>query len=309
MKTPLDECMNLVELAEEFGSDDKCRTALEQLRWPEGPTCPRCKSKATKIANRFQYDCDSCHYQFSVTVGTIFHDSHLSLWKWFLATYLMTESKKGMSANQLSRTLKVSYKTAWYLCHRIRKAMTEANPAPLKGTVELDETWIGGKRHWKGRHYLRNKTMVLGAIERGGPVRMKAEKRGKNPSQKMIRQWIAEATAPNTAYLYTDEHPAYFGIQDEDTKHESVNHKAKEYVRGDVHTNSIENAWSLFKRSVVGSYHKVSEKHLDAYLDEFEWRFNNRKNPFLFRDTILKLIASSNLEYKKLTMKEREPAA
>ena len=151
--------------------------------------------------------------------------------------------------------------------------------------------------------------MVVGAIQRGGPVRMKAEKRSKNPSQQIIREFIAETTEPDTERIYTDEHPAYFGIEDHDTKHESVNHRAKEYVRGDVHTNSIENAWSLFKRSVVGSYHKVSEKHLDAYLDEFEWRFNNRKNPYLFRDTILKLIASSNLEYKKLTAHEAEPAA
>jgi transposase-like protein len=137
---------------------------------------------------------------------------------------------------------------------------------------------------------------------------MKVEKRSKNPSQQIIREFIAETTEPDTERIITDEHPAYFGIQDHDTKHESVNHKAKEYVRGDVHTNSIENAWSLFKRSVVGSYHKVSEKHLDAYLDEFEWRFNNRKNPYLFRDTILKLIGSSNLKYKKLTAKVEDAA-
>jgi transposase-like protein len=301
--------MNLVELVQQFADDEKCRAYIEALRWPDGVKCPRCKAeKVYNILKRDQFVCDSCSYQFSATSGTIFHDSHLPLWKWFLAAYLMAESKKGMSANQLKRTLGVSYKTAWYLCHRIRKAMQEVNPVPLKGTVELDETWIGGKRHWKEHIYLRNKTMVLGAIERGGPVRMKAEKRSKNPSQKLIRQWIAETTAPNTEKFYTDEHPAYFGIQDEDTKHESVDHKKREYARGDVHTNSIENAWSLFKRSVVGSYHKISEKHLDAYLDEFQWRFNNRKNPFLFRDTILKLIASSNLEYKKLTGKAKNAA-
>lgn len=294
--------MNLVELVEQFADDEKCRAYIEALRWPKGVTCPRCKAeKVYAILKRDQFVCDSCSYQFSATAGTIFHDSHLPLWKWFLAVYLMAESKKGMSANQLKRTLAVSYKTAWYLCHRIRKAMQEVNPPKLKGTVEMDETWIGGKKHWKFRTYLRNKTMVVGAIQRGGPVRLKAEKRSKNPSQQIIREFIAATTEPDTENIYTDEHPAYFGIQDHDTKHESVNHRAKEYVRGDVHTNSIENAWSLFKRSVIGSYHKVSEKHLDAYLDEFEWRFNNRKNPYLFRDTILKLIASSNLEYKHLT--------
>jgi transposase-like protein len=294
--------MNLVELVQNFADEEKCRTYLEQLRWPDGVKCPRCKSdKVYPILKREQFVCDSCKYQFSATAGTIFHDSHLPLWKWFLATYLMAESKKGMSANQLKRTLAVSYKTAWYLCHRIRKAMQELNAKPLTGTVELDETWIGGKRHWKERTYLRNKTMVLGALQRGGSVRMKAEKRSKSPSQRIVREWIEKTTAPNTERFCTDEHPAYFGIQDQDTKHESVDHNAGEYVRGEVHTNGIENAWSLFKRSVIGSYHKVSEKHLDAYLDEFEWRFNNRRNPFLFRDTIMKLLASSNIAYKELT--------
>jgi transposase-like protein len=302
--------MNLVELVQQFADDEKCRAYIEALRWPDGVKCPRCKGeKVYSILKRDQFVCDSCSYQFSATAGTIFHDSHLPLWKWFLAVYLMAESKKGMSANQLKRTLAVSYKTAWYLCHRIRKAIQEINPPKLSGTVEMDETWIGGKKHWKFRTYLRNKTMVVGAIQRGGPLRMKAEKRSKNPSQQIIREFIAETTKPNTENIYTDEHPAYFGIQDHDTKHESVNHRAKEYVRGDVHTNSIENAWSLFKRSVVGSYHKVSEKHLDSYLDEFEWRFNNRKNPYLFRDTILKLIDSPKLEYKELTAPTQNTAA
>ena len=293
--------LDLCELIQDFGNDEKCRAYLERLRWPKGVKCPSCKSdKISRIVARNQFDCDACRYQFSATAETIFHDTHLPLWKWFLATYLICESRKGVSANQLKRVLGVSYKTAWYLCHRIRKAMTEVNPAPLKGTVELDETWIGGKRHWKERTYLRNKTMVLGAIQRGGKVRMKAEKRGKNPSQKIVREWINEVTAPNTERLITDDNPAYFGIQDSDTKHESVNHSAREYVRGDVHTNSIENAWSLFKRSVIGSYHKISEKHLDAYLDEFEWRFNNRKNPYLFRDTLLKMLEAKNVEYKEL---------
>jgi transposase-like protein len=302
--------MNLVELVQKFADEEKCRAYLEALRWPKGVKCPRCKAeKVYRILKRDQFVCDSCDHQFSATSGTIFHDTHLPLWKWMLAVYLMAESKKGISANQLSRTLKVSYKTAWYLCHRIRKAMTEANPRLLRGTVELDETWIGGKKHWKQRTYLKNKWMVLGAIERGGSVRMKAELRSKNPSKRLIRQWIKETTASDTKRLMTDGHPAYLGIADHDTTHESVDHKAKEYVRGDVHTNSIENTWSLFKRSIVGSYHKVSAKHLDAYLDEFEWRFINRKNPFLFRDTVLRLIASPNLEYKKLTRESKESAA
>jgi len=139
------------------------------------------------------------------------------------------------------------------------------------------------------------------ASRRGGPVRLKVERRGKRPNQKIVRQFIAETTAPDTKRLMTDGHSAYFGIQDHDTRHESVDHNAKEWVSGDVHTNSIENAWSLFKRSIVGAYHQVSAKHLDAYLDEFEFRFNNRKNPFIFRDTLLKMLEARNVEYKVLT--------
>lgn len=131
-------------LIERFGSEDKCRVYLEALRWHGVPKCPRCFSdKLSRIVARNRFDCDSCRYQFSVTAGTIFHDSHLPLWKWFLAVYMTVESKKGISANQMKRTLSVSYKTAWYLCHRIRKAMEEVNQQPLDGTVECDETWIG----------------------------------------------------------------------------------------------------------------------------------------------------------------------
>ena len=144
--------MDLPKLVEDFRSEAKCRAYLESLRWPETVACPRCQSvKISRIASRSQFDCDSCRYQFSVTAGTIFHDSHLPLWKWLLATYMMAEAKKGVSANQLKRTLAVSYKTAWYLCHRIRAAMKDANPRPLDGIVEVDETWVGGKRRGVGR--------------------------------------------------------------------------------------------------------------------------------------------------------------
>jgi transposase-like protein len=290
--------IDLMKLMEAFDTEPECRQYLEGLRWRDGIACPRCGGKTiSRIVKRDQFDCDSCRYQFSVMSGTIFHDSHLPLPKWFVAVYLMCESRKGISANQLKRTLGVSYKTAWYLCHRIRKAMQEANPKPLTGTVELDETWVGGKRRHVGKGYVGNKTMVLGAIERGGDVRMRTDT---TPSRKVLRTFIKQYTADNAARLITDEHPGYRGIEDANTKHEYVNHRAEEWVRGDVRTNSIESAWSLFKRSIVGAYHQVSKKHLDAYLDEFEFRFNNRKNHFLFRDTILKLLASPNLEYKKL---------
>ncbi len=294
--------INLVSLIERFNSEDRCIEYLEELRWDGNVTCPRCGSTSVStIKERHQYDCNTCRYQFSVTAGTIFHDTHLPLWKWFLAVYMMCEAKKGVSANQIKRTINVSYKTAWYLCHRIRNAMTESKPRPLSGIVEVDETWIGGKTVGKGHGYKGNKVAIAGVIERGGDVRTQVISAR---DRKTLHAFIDKFTADDTEAIYTDDWPAYNGIEDENTRHESVNHSKEEWVRGDVHTNNVENIWSLFKRSVIGSYHKVSHKHLDAYLDELEWRFNNRNNPYLFRDTLRKLIDSENLEYKELTQKD-----
>src|SRR3989304_4331596 len=153
--------MNLPKLIEHFPSDEKCRSYLEAMRWPKGIACPRCGATTISlIQKRDQFDCNSCRYQFSVTAGTIFHDSKLPLWKWFLAAYIMTESKKGVSANQMKRMLSVSYKTAWYLCHRIRAAMKDGKGALLSGIVEVDETYVGGKRRGGAGKALKNKTMV-----------------------------------------------------------------------------------------------------------------------------------------------------
>ena len=302
--------MDLMTLFERFGNDEKCRMYLEKLRWPEGVRCVRCGSeKVSHIYKRNQFACDSCQYHFSVTAGTIFHDSHLPLMKWFAAIYLLSESKKGMSANQLKRTLKVAYKTSWYLCHRIREAVRDADVSMLSGVVEMDETFIGGKaknmhrKVWERKketsigHYV-NKTAVIGAIERGGKVRMQTVER---IDYDTIKAFIRAKLADETRAICTDEANVYDTVADIDTQHESVNHSKGEYVFGDIHTNTLENVWSLFKRSVIGSYHKLSVKHLDRYLDEFEFRFNNRHNPFLFRDTLLRLLQTSNLEYKELT--------
>ena len=298
MAKKLVQDMNMVKLMERFHGEDACREFLEKLRWPDGVVCPRCESKLIRNSyTRNQFDCGSCGYQFSVTSGTIFHDSHLSLSKWFVAMYLMIESKKGISANQMSRTLGVSYKTAWYLCHRIREAMVVDNPMPLSKIIEVDETWVGGKRKHVGHGYKGNKVVVAGAAQRGGEVRLQVID---DRTREVLRDFIKKYTADNAEAIYTDDWPAYDGIADEGTRHETVNHSADEWVRGDVHTNYIENIWSLLKRSLVGSYHQVSKKHLNAYLDELEWRFNNRENPYLFRDTLLKLIKSDNLPYRNL---------
>lgn len=290
--------INLAQLIDRFHSEDKCREYLEALRWPNGVECPRCSSKSiSNIKARSTYDCNVCRYQFSVTANTIFHDTHLPLWKWFLAIYMIIESKKGISANQIKRTLDVSYKTAWYLCHRIRNAMKGINEDLLDGIVEVDETYVGGKKKGIGSGNKSGKTLIVGAMKRNGDIRLKVIA---HADRKTLHAFIKENTKPETEMIITDEWPAYIGIADHDTKHETINHSLEEWVRGAIHTNGIENVWSLLKRSIVGSYHKVSVKHINAYLDELEFRFNNRDNPYMFRDTLMKLISSGNLEYQKL---------
>jgi len=298
------QATNLPKLVEQYGSEDRCRAYLEVLRWPEGVRCPQCGSTSiSRIKTRNQYDCNGCRNRFSVKSGTVFHDSHLPLWKWFIATYLVTESKKGISANQLKRTLGVSYKTAWYLCHRIRSAMVEATTEPLSGIVEADETFIGGKaggfriRQEAALRRMDNKTVVLGAVERGGKLRVRV---APDVGQKTIHGFLRDVIDDKAEAIYTDSFRSYRGIGDANTRHEYVDHSAEEWVRGDVHTNTIESAWSLFDRAVIGAYHKLSKKHLPAYLQEFEFRFNNRANPFLFRDTLIALVRGATLPYAEL---------
>ena len=191
-----------------------------------------------------------------------------------------------------------SYETAWYLCHRIRAAMKEVGLESLRGIVEVDETYVGGKVRGMGRGYKLNKAIAIGAVQRGGKIRLQVIQ---HADRVTLHKFIADNTAPDTEAIYTDQLPAYIGIADADTRHESVNHGAEEWVRGDVHTNGIESVWSLLKRSIIGAYHQVSMKHLDAYLDELEHRFNNRHNKFLFRDTLLKLVKAEKLPYQELT--------
>src|SRR5713226_4536025 len=298
--------MNLVELIKDFADESKCRAYLEALRWPNGIVCPHCQSKKVyRIVKRDQLLCASCEYQFSVTVDSIFHDTHLPLWKWFLATCLLCESKKGMSACQIQRSLGVSYKTAWYLCHRIRAAMLEVAPKQLSGTVEIDESYVGSKkRRWRPKS---DKQVVIGIRQRNGDLRLI---HAEDARSETVREIIKANVGGHVEVISTDKSAIYPWARSkiEKKKHRTVCH-SKEYVAGDVHTNTVESAFSLLKRGIVGTWHKVSAKHLPAYLDEMCFRFNNRKNPFLFRDTILKLIGSPNLEYKELTAQIQEPAA
>jgi transposase-like protein len=297
--------MNLPDLIEQFRSEDKCRAYMEDLRWPDGVRCPRCgNDSVSKIEKRNQWECNetSCRYQFSVTAGTVFHDSHLPLWKWFLAIYLIGESKKGISAKQLQRTLGVSYKTAWYLGHRVRSAMEDGSPVPLGGIVEVDETWIGGVHHKtpqdpSGR---TNKKLVLGAIARDGEVRLVMRSGKGRETKASYRKFVKDVVGDDAEYIFTDSDYSWGDMTDWNTKHRKVDHGADEWVRGLVHTNTIESVWSLFKRSVVGTYHQLSAKHLPAYLDEMAFRFNNRDNAYLFRDTLLRMIEGETLPYAEL---------
>ena len=292
--------VNLFSLMDRFNCDKNCREALEDIRWPTGPFCARCGViDSAELPDGGKYYCRSCGYQFTVTSGTIMHDSHLPLRKWFAAIYLMCESKKGMSANQLKRTLGVTYRTAWHLCHRIREAMgNDPLTGPtLVGVVEVDETLVGGKVKGKGRRYTGNKTIVAGAIQREGQVRLECIPDVKKTT---LHDFIARTVKDEAEAIYTDELKSYLGIADHDTRHETVNHSIEEWVVGDVHTNGIEGVWSLFKRSIVGTFHKMSRKHMDRYLEELEWRFNNRDNPHIFHDTLTRIMNTGNLTYREL---------
>jgi transposase-like protein len=297
--------MTLVDVINLFDTDTKCRELLVRLRWPNGPECLRCHGAVVELATDKQlFYCKECDYQFTVTAATIFNDSHLPLTKWFLATLLLCESKKGMSANQIKRTLGVSYKTAWYLCHRIRAAMKEADRPMLDGTVEVDETWVGGRER-KGRGWNRadnNKEIVVGIRQRGGELRFF---HATDVKAGTLAKYIKENISADVDVIVTDEFPAYIpamiasGIKG--TQHETIKHKDRVYVRGDVHTNTVESAFSLLKRGIVGSWHKISAKHLAAYLDEMTFRFNRRKKANLFLDTLRHMVTAPVLTFEKLT--------
>jgi transposase-like protein len=298
------EAVDLTDLIARYGDDQKCRSYLEHLRWKDGIHCPKCDGqKISSILRRDQFDCDSCRYQFSVTAGTIFHDTHLPLTKWLLAVYLICQSRKGMSANQLKRMLGINYRTAWYLSHRIRHAMAETQPGvKLGGTCEVDQTYVGGKKiGWGVGRGKRAKEVVIGIRERGGLLRFFHAEDAKSGT---LAKYIQENVSGDVDVIVTDEFSAYPDTMRRtgmSAKHKTIQHRDRVYVQGDVHTKTVESAFSLLKRGIMGTWHKISAKHLPAYLDEMTWRFNNRKNPFLFRDTMLRLIHSENLEYKELT--------
>lgn len=294
--------MTILDIQNVFDTDSKCRELLCRLRWPKGPECPRCKGPAVELATEKQlFYCKDCDYQFTVTAGTIFNDSHLPLNTWFTAVLLLVEARKGFSANQMKRTLGVSYKTAWYLCHRIRAAMREVERPMLDGTVEMDETYIGGKTPGGRGMYRTTKECVIGIRQRDGELRFFHAEDAKSGT---LAKYIQDNISQDVDVIVTDELPAYpRALAELSGKHETVNHGKKEYVRvgTEIHTNTVESAFSLLKRGIIGTWHKVSAKHLPAYLDEMSFRFNRRKRADLFLDTLRHMVTVNPLTFAQLT--------
>ena len=304
--------MNIIEIAQM--TETEAREFLEETRWPNGPVCPHCdeSNKITKLEGDKHrpgtYQCNSCRKQFTVTVKTIMHRSKLPIVKWIMAFFVMCSAKKGVSALQVQRQLGLgSYRTAWHMCHRIRFAMKEESFSSLlgsySGTVEVDETYVGGKPRKGSKEKVKRgrgtkKVSVVALIDREGQARSRPVS---NLSGKTMKGRILE-NVDRSARIMTDEFKPYKGIgKNFEGGHHTVNHGKGEYSRGDVHVNSAECYFSLFKRGFIGSFHKMSEQHMHRYCDEFDFRWSHRKDT----DEKRTLHALRGIEGKRLMLRER----
>ena len=282
-----------------FPNEEACDNYLIAHRWPAGVRCPRCEShRVYPLATmKFKWECPDCReggaYRFSHLVGTIFENTKVDLREWFRVINLMLTSKKGVSARQIHRYMGFgSYKTAWYMCHRVRAALQDNEFKKLLGIVEVDETFVGGKA--KNKHYGKGrggpgrgglgsgKTPVVGAISRKGNVVARVIG---TVSGEVLTKFVRDAVSEKVSLLVTDEWVGYHHLH-KMYPHEIIKHTAGEYVVGAIHTNTIEGFWSIFKRGVVGTFHKVSKKYLPLYVAEFQFRYNNRQNPDIFAAAI-----------------------
>jgi transposase-like protein len=300
-----------------FQDADKAREYLEATRWPHGPVCPRCGSvddQVTKMEGTAHrpglYNCKGCRKQFSVTVGTVYERSHIPLNKWLLATHLMCAGKKGVSAHQLHRMLGITYKSAWFMAHRIREAMKETSTEPMGGigkTVEADETYIGRKSGVKkGKGGGHHKNAVFALVERGGKVRsFHVDKVSAAELAKVAREHVDIASTLNT-----DESPVYRDFGRRFVAHDVINHSKNEYALGENTTNTVEGFFSIFKRGMKGVYQHCDERHLHRYLAEFDFRYSNRAKLGVTdrerADKALKGIEGKRLTYRRINEKQAQ---
>ena len=303
---------NVLGLLKAFPDEAACAQHLEQLRWPNGITCPLCSGsrKIHRLSRPGIYKCADCRKQFSIRKGTIYEESRLPLQKWFVAAFLMTTSQKGISSYQLAREIGITQKTAWFVLGRLRKASEQASAAAgiLPGPVEADESYFGGKN--KNRHESKKTQSGRGPVGKMAVAGVRSRATGHVLTKKIERADAAtlipfvEGTATPGATVYTDEAAAYASLPNLFNRlhHETVNHSAGEYVRGKAHTNGVESFWAMLKRGYVGVFHDFTWKHLDRYLAEFSHRWNMRDLSSGQRvDAILKAGVGGRLTYEELT--------
>ncbi len=301
----LAEFNSLMELVTALPDEQSCIDHFRAIRWKSGAFCPYCGStKVYDFSDKRTHKCGDCRQRFSIKVGTIFEDTKLPLRKWFMAIWMITSHRKGISSAQLARDIKITQKSAWFVLHRLRfAARTKSFNRPLKGEVEADETFVGGKEKNKHAHQRtggkqggKGKVAVLGMLERGGELRAMTVD---SVTAREVQGKINEHVAPG-ANLMTDEAKVYNGLEARYNRH-SVNHSAGEYVKWYFcHVNGLEGAWSLFKRQVYGIHHWISAKHTDRYLSEFTWRYNLRDAEEGDRMNALLGRVSGRLTYKDL---------
>lgn len=296
---------SLFEMLAAFPDEQSCVDHFTAIRWKNGAFCPHCGSaKVYHFSDKRTHKCGDCRQRFSIRVGTIFEDSKLPLQKWFMAIWLITSHRKGISSAQIARDLKITQKSGWFMLHRLRyAARTKSFARPMGGDVEADGTFLGGKEKNKHAHKrsktgkgTTGKTHVFGMLERGGILRAKKIQPAHSA---LVRKAITDNVIPGST-LHTDDYRGYKGLERR-YNHQKVRHTVGQYVReGIYHTNGIEGAWGLFKRQVYGIHHWISPKHTDRYLDEFTWRYNRREQEEGQRVNSMLESTSGRLTYKAL---------